>query len=178
MDEAEQQKILQSFRPWLRTVAAGFPDTQPSRVEELAQEGWIAVWRAVSKNKDDRPLEPFLKQCAINRMRDVFSEWTAASRNVYMTHPADMTPGKINLWDMLRTDLGDIEMAYHHGEIMDAINRLPRTQKAYVLRKFWHNWPKQSLEIYFNSPEYTWRVAKANLAEELAHLHPKELVKS
>jgi DNA-directed RNA polymerase specialized sigma24 family protein len=107
-DFKSEQELLQSFRPWLRTVAAGFPETKPSRVEELAQEGWVAVWRAINGSKDDRPLEPFLKQCAINRMRDVFRQWTEACRNVYMTHSVDMTPGEINLWEALCADLGDI----------------------------------------------------------------------
>lgn len=167
MNETE---LLQSFRPWLRTVAAGFPETQPSRVEELAQEGWIAVWRAISKNKDDRPLEPFLKQCAINRMRDVFSQWTAASRNVYMTHSVDMTPGEINLWEALCTDLGDIEEAYHHGEIMQAVNQLPKAQRQYVIRKFWYCWDPTALDLYFTNHKRVWQEAKSTLSKQLAHL--------
>jgi DNA-directed RNA polymerase specialized sigma24 family protein len=167
MNETE---LLQSFRPWLRTVAAGFPETQPSRVEELAQEGWIAVWRAISQNKDGRPLEPFLKQCAINRMRDVFRQWTAANRNVYMTHSVDMTPGEINLWDVLQTNLGDIEEAYHHGEIMQAVSRLPKAQRQYVIRKFWHCWDPTALDLYFTNHRKVWREAKTTLSKELAHL--------
>jgi DNA-directed RNA polymerase specialized sigma24 family protein len=165
-----ETELLQSFRPWLRTVAAGFPETQPSRVEELAQEGWIAVWRAISKNKDSRPLEPFLKQCAINRMRDVFSQWTAASRNIYVTHSVDMTPANDWLREALRTDLGDIEEAYHHGEIMRAIDRLPRIQRQYVIRKFWYCWGPTALDLYFTNHRKVWREAKTTLSKELTHL--------
>jgi DNA-directed RNA polymerase specialized sigma24 family protein len=165
-----ETELLQSFRPWLRTVAAGFPETQPSRVEDLAQEGWIAVWRALNKNKDDRPLEPFLKQCAINRMRDVFSQWTAASRNMYMINLIDTSPANDWLWSAFHTDLGGIEEAYHHGEIMQAVNRLPKTQRQYVIRKFWHCWDPTALDLYFTNHRKVWREAKITLSKELAHL--------
>lgn len=170
MNLTEERELLLSYRPWLRTVAAGFPETHPSRVEDLAQEGWVAIWRAISKDKGGRPAAPFLKQCAINRMRDVFSEWTAQRRNVYSTHVVDMYLNSADVWAMLSTDLGEAEWAYHHGEIMAVINRLPAAQKQYVIRRFWHGWTPKTLGIYFDSPYRTWQVAKENLAKELAHL--------
>ena len=103
-------------------------------------------------------------------MRDVFSQWIAASRNIYVTHSVDMTPANDWLREALRTDLGDIEEAYHHGEIMRAIDRLPRTQRQYVIRKFWYCWNPTALDLYFTNHRKVWREAKTTLSKELAHL--------
>lgn len=194
MTEMKQRELIEHWSPWLRSVARRFPPMMPSRIEDLAQEGWIAIWRGLqildTKSPEDMPdsIDKWLKRCAVNRMHNVVNSWTCEGRNAYtaigidyqsLDNPTETTsPFYDALYAALSVNLGDIEMAYHHGEIMDAINRLPKAQKAYVLRKFWHGWSPTALDIYFNDAKYTWRAAKTQLSEELAHLHPKELIKS
>lgn len=171
-------ELLEGFRGWLLTVASGFPPLQPSRVEELAQEGWISIWLAIKDNKfeyDDRAVEPYLKKCAINRMRDVFEGWTRQQRNVYQTSVVDMTPGEMHLWEFpiwtqMSAPLDEVASAYQEGVIRQAIDRLPDEQKHYVIRRFWYGWEPAQLAICYDHPQGIWRKAKKNLVKELVAL--------
>lgn len=181
LDLDNEVELLLYFRPWLRLVVMRFPQMMPSRNEDLAQEGWIAIWRSIQVLKDkaieDRPddIELWLKRCAVNRMTNVVNSWKAQSRDVYNTTFVDFNTE----WDdgaswaahlALTTDLGDVEVAYHHGEILKAVNRLPRSQRQYVIRKFWYCWAPTSLDLYFTNSRKTWKDAKSALAGELVHL--------
>jgi DNA-directed RNA polymerase specialized sigma24 family protein len=181
LDLNDERGLLLYFRPWLRLVAMRFPQMMPSRNEDLAQEGWIAIWRGIQtlkeKSIDKRPddIELWLKRCATNRMANVVNSWKAQSRDVYNTTFVDFNAE----WDdgatwaahlALTTDLGDVEIAYHYGEILKAVNRLPRSQRQYVIRKFWYRWAPTSLDLYFTNSRKTWKDAKDTLASELVHL--------
>jgi DNA-directed RNA polymerase specialized sigma24 family protein len=186
---SDEQELLLSWRPWLRKVAKGMTNRLSLSyvgdiAEDLAQEGWIALWRA-TKTYDGRggvELDYWLKRNAHDRMRVVLRFLMAKCRDINRTQLAGDPWAQLdmysdfsseNAWAALVTDLGDIEMAYHDGEIMAAINRLPRTQRQYVIRKFWHGWDPTALDIYFNNAKYTWRLAKRNLAEQLSHLEAR-----
>lgn len=182
LDLNDEHELLLRFRPWLRRITGRFPQMMPSRNEDLAQEGWIAIWRGVQilKSRTELPsnIELWLRRCAINRMSNVIDEWKAQSRNVYNTTLVDFNAvyDEDDSWMSyltniaLTTDLGDIELAYHHGEIMRAINELPRAQRQYVIRKFWHRWSPIALDIYFTNSRKTWSDARGALVDKLGHL--------
>lgn len=66
----DRNQTLQSYTGWLHTVARNMTDI--SRADDLAQEGYIAMWRAMSTHNPDRcPLDWWLKTNALNRMRTI-----------------------------------------------------------------------------------------------------------
>lgn len=183
IEENDDRTLLESFRGWLMTVANRYPPVMPSRVEEIAQEGWIAIWRGAQvlkvRDRDTWPddVSQWLKRCAVNRMNTIASSWKRRRDDVYMTRLVDFNAAyEDDAWASylasvaLTTDLGEVEWAYHHGEILQAVNRLPRSQKAYVQRRFWNNWAPTALDIYFTNAKETWRSARNNLRRELAYL--------
>lgn len=165
MNEVE---LLRAFRPWLRVVGVRMADA-PSQAEDLAQEGWIAIWRALPDYDGERPFDPWAKSVAINRMRNVIRERHAARRDTRREYGlADVT----DLIDIGK-EVEGLEQAYHAGEIHAAINGLTPLQREYVVARFWGDLNYRELNERFGSRNSTaafWKRAKANLARELEHL--------
>jgi DNA-directed RNA polymerase specialized sigma24 family protein len=72
-------------------------------------------------------------------------------------------------------DMSGIELAYHYGEIGDAIDRLTPQQKKYVQLRFWDGYKGQELKEAFGyDPQALWSSskngAKKKLRGDLAHL--------
>lgn len=179
MNLREECRLLLKYKPWLRTVARNMYKTQPERVDDLVQEGWIAIWR-VLKKEGDVP-EHFLKNAAICKMRNVIRDDHRDCRDISRSradglptqniesHSADAEAPSV--WTQLQTDLGAIELAYHHGEIADALNALTPVQREYVVLKFWHGLSHAELVSHFGyKPAHLWQRSKATLEKELAHL--------
>lgn len=134
--------------------------------EDLAQEGWIALWQA-SKSWDPTrgPLNYWLKFKANGRMVDVLRNWSNNDIHDFV----DTVP------DLLHAaDLGSIELAYHDGEIMEAINSLAPREREYIVRRFWQGMAYSELVSHFGyQPQALQRRSFAKLAKELAHLGAK-----
>jgi DNA-directed RNA polymerase specialized sigma24 family protein len=161
MNETE---LLKSYRPWLRTVASRMARQYPDRWEELSQEGWIAIWQASKKNQDAL----WLKVAAINKMRSVVDYWIAQMRDVRKTI---CTSEDDPLWEGLTVDLGDIALAYHHGEISAAIDSLSPGEQKYVFLKYWGGLTDTEMKEYFGyRPKTIGIAARQKLIKELAHL--------
>lgn len=174
--EAERDLLLR-YRPWLRTVAREecliyFGHSRDA--EEVGQEGWIALWLALRQDNGIAPQDWWLKMCARRRMRHVLKSRIASCRNERKTMIVDATPGEqassLSVWVQLESSVDEIEYAYHNGEIADAISRLPRAQRSYIERRFWHGWTFAALDIYFTCVGQTWEQARNTLASQLAHL--------
>jgi RNA polymerase sigma factor (sigma-70 family) len=179
MNRQEEQDLLLRFRPWLRITAIGMCRQFPERAEDLAQEGWIAMWRSIGNFPGDMPSDSWLKASAVKRMYSHIRDWMAQCRDIRIT---DLTgvPGiravgdrerTIDVWDALRVDLGDVEMAYHHGEIMNALAALPTKQRLYVWLKYWKGYTDTEMKTIFGyRPKTLGAVAHKTLAEDLVHL--------
>lgn len=132
--------------------------------EDLAQEGWIAMWIALQKAKDTgREInEAYLKQAA---------RWAILSelKRRYPDIPLD--PSEIPEGAHYHPS-GDL--AAHHPEIATAIRELPQRQQEYVYLRFWEDWnTKSQLSAagYATSLWYNPRSgAKAVLRDKLSHL--------
>lgn len=175
MTEVEERDILLAYRPWLRVTARElclYYLGHARDAEELAQEGWISLWRALRKDDGSTPQSYWLKRCARSGMLHVLKAWIAQKRDVRKCAPVDTTPGEINMWTQLEAApaLTEIEQAYHDGEIRQAIERLPRAQRSYIERRFWHGWTIKALDIYFGNSHKIWKPAQDILKNELAHL--------
>jgi RNA polymerase sigma factor (sigma-70 family) len=172
MNETEERKLLQSFRPWLRTVAKNMTRSNSDRCEELAAEGWVAIWLAVNHHSDRNfdITSPFLKTVALNKMRSITRGWTAQCRDINnrVLVVEDTSP---SVWDGLFIELGDIELAYHHGEIRNAIEHLSPGERKYVLLKYWGGLTDTEMIQHFGyRPKTIGTSAHKKLKKELAHL--------
>ncbi len=176
MTDQEQREILKQWRPWLRAVARNFCARVPGKVEEdLAQIGWIAIWRQL--HKDNGSSDPLLKTAAIRDMQDVIRKNHAQRRDVRRSVPGGLPYAEAsgllpNIWTQLQCDLGEVELAYHHGEIADALDCLTPRQRQYVVLKFWYGYGHAEMVEHFGyRPDgQLWSKSRELLARELAHL--------
>lgn len=170
---------LEEFKPWLtKTSRALCRVVSDIDWEDLAQEGWIAMWKADQSYDGRGNRDMWLKANARWRMKTVL-------RKRENNMPVDFnTPFNNNDDDTIwYVDAGvwldDVATAYHEGEIMAAIDRLPEKQRKYVMLRFYCGYQHQQLTKEFGYNPGTFWSSKINgarwkLAEELNHL--KELV--
>ncbi len=160
-----ERELLLSYRPWLRAIATRM---QPLRAEEIAQEGWIAIWRAVqSHDAEFAPQDFWLKKNALDRMRSVLRDYQAQLRDWrQQVLVGDLTA----IWEGEEALL-EMDLAYHHGEIAQALHSLTPREREYVFLRFWHGYRKPEMIAHFGyEPNGLWRTARPKLAEALAHL--------
>lgn len=83
-------KTLPQHRGWLLSMARSMLDVRHPAVEDLAQEGYIAMWRATETFDDTRdvPLSVWLQMSARRRMLDVV---TRRERLTGAPEPTDRT---------------------------------------------------------------------------------------
>lgn len=159
-----EREFLLAWRPLLRSMASRM--TTRDHVDELSQEGWIAVWRASRIRAD----EPWCMTAAKNRMIDVLRERHQLTRGFDKT---DLVGDDLTELCGAATELSGIELAYHRGEILAALDRLSPREREYVELRFWGGWVKAELVEHFGYlPSATWQRARTKLAAELAHLAP------
>lgn len=170
MTPQEERDLLVRLRPWLRDRARSLlPYSEHRHIDDLAAEAWVAVWRETRTGNLD---EPWLKAVARNRMlnwiRDELAAPQRGDRNT--TYLDDMT----TVWDGEQA-VGDVEWAYHHGQIAAAVNALHPTQREYVYLRFWRGWEASRLNAHFQvaNTSYLWARARPKLRDSLAHLAPE-----
>lgn len=160
-----ERDLLESYRPWLRKVAVRM--TTPDLAEDLAQEGWIAIWRAVDLWDGRAPLDWWLKRKAHGRMITcVARDWKTAKATQDVP-----TPDEDLLWEQLTVDLGRVELAYHQGTLYAALAALTPREREYVFLRFWCGWKAPQMREHFGyEPNGLWRTSKIKLTESLAPL--------
>lgn len=144
-----------------------------SRAEDLAQEGWIAIWRAIPTWEDGKgcSLDTWLKRKAEYAMLDVIRKDQTQSRSSYDTVSFDLVPEFVE--DILgrAAALDEVEMAYHHGEIAATVNNLIPTYRKYIFLKFWAGMDHKDIVQEFGyCVNAVKRRSYKQLAKELAHL--------
>lgn len=133
---------LREYLPWLRKVATSLlPPWQPS-IDDVVQEGYIAMWKAEKSFDPSRgKLDYWLKMKAHRRMLTVVIRQGTPelSLNKDVSSGNGGSEEHWELQDFIAAPdlLGEVEMAYHHGEIAEAIDRLSPAQKRYVYARFW-----------------------------------------
>lgn len=149
--------------------------------EDAVQEARIAVWQTLAKHPD--ATRSYLDQAATWRIKSVL-------RGESLTGETRPHGGKDTRPDPLRTDwttedaavemagpehLDQIEVAYHHGEIMQAIAALPELYREYVVLRFWGDMDRHEIgRLLRRNPgnlATTWRTQiQPQLQQSLAHL--------
>lgn len=181
MNETE---LLLNYRPWLLTVARNMLGEAHHRyIEDVAQEGWIAIWRAKPENYDC-PDDYILKQAATRRMWEVYKSILAGEqgakrglrrekREHIHTELTDFLADP-DAWTALSVELPAIELAYHYGEIALALAELTPQERRYVYLRFWQGYDGKALNEHFGtlrSAETYWtRGARPKLAQKLSDL--------
>lgn len=159
MNDREQQTLLATYCPWLRAVSAGMTSRIPQWTEDLAQEGWVAMWRALVKADGSSPTDYWLKRCATARMSSVMRDWQAQCRDIRRTTLiADWTE-----FDGVGA-LEAVEPAYHDGDLLAVLNELSLSDREYVWRRFWGDIPRTELHRRFG---HQWSRIQAELCERL-----------
>jgi RNA polymerase sigma factor (sigma-70 family) len=183
------EQVLPDYRGWLRKVAGGMLGPHHEALDDLVQEGAIAMWRAIGTLDPDRSTTDFwLKTSALNRMKTVVqrNHWTGQPKRTNGGHGGSKPEQPLLSLNALSADvepdydpedvsasyaLTDAEWAYHEGEIGAALQRLTQRERDYVLRRFWAGWVGPQLDEHFETTSNNiWRKAKPELAAELAHL--------
>lgn len=183
----DEEELLRTYRPWLRAKAALM--THPSAVEDLAQEGWIALWLAYRDHNGDRaPQDWWLKKKAHGRMLMLVTrDWKTqkATQDIPAGQARPSTDEELqamgpSVWDALTVDPTELEMAYHRGEIWDALTGLTDKQKRYVYLRFWERASGAELiEEFGYDPGTLWRGIRGGIRKalrtSLEHLAPDTL---
>jgi RNA polymerase sigma factor (sigma-70 family) len=182
---------IAAYRPWLYKTATGLLNPQHPELEDLVQEGRIAMWQALGTHDPDKGALPaWLTARARWRMTEAVTQrnWSGKPARRDGRHPVafpavlslDASRGDgITLADLLPDDgdvLESVLNAYHHGEIYDAICSLAPKQREYVYARFWKQLTTSEMkaEIFGYDPSALWNSpkngAKKKLAEKLAEM--------
>lgn len=174
-----EDEILVSYRGWILKVASHM-SSDAGEVEDLAQEAWVAMWRALKTYRAERgSLPSWLTQAALWRMREVVvsKSWTGRPARHQGRTPVKGIAEYPTELEVLESALSgqemleSVELAYHHGEISDVIAALPSAQRRYVRLRFWQGARKPELTAaYGYDPSALWRRAKPVLQEKLEYL--------
>lgn len=156
-------EVLGDYRRWLYKVAGDMLGTGSQEVDDLVQEGYIAMWRALGTYDEARGgLAIWLTNAARWRMGDVMrrQHWTGTPTAGAHHRERPGIPVEARHLDRMVV-AGELEMAYHRGEIARALASLTPGQREAIYRKFWLD------EIVHHG---FWKGAVPKLAEALAHL--------
>lgn len=170
--ETLELEMLNKLRPYLLTVARGLTK-DPGMQQDLAQEGWIAAWRTLGRGAAWANPESIAKKAAVWRMTSVVSrgETFGHSRKNY-TKTTEVPVDSFTIHPA--TIERQLELAYHHGEINEAIESLSPRQREYVKLRFWRGMQKPELTTHFGyEPSRLWSRAKPKLKEQLGHLQER-----
>jgi RNA polymerase sigma factor (sigma-70 family) len=150
----------------MATVIAPY---QPSDWQDLAQEGLIAMWRALETYDPEKGAEAtYLTTAAKLRMRDVVRRqtWTGTPGQRGHTREAPARPVEIyDVHSYLDPALDAALTAYHRSEIRAALDQLTPKDRAYITTR-----------ILADAGRYSWRLAsipahvRTTLADRLKHL--------
>jgi RNA polymerase sigma factor (sigma-70 family) len=167
--------LLLEMRPWLRAEAAFRLGWERSRhTEDLAQEGWIAVWKALPDYPAGRAEElriPWCKTVARNRMLNwIRDELLAPTRG---EDNSTLVDDMATVWEGAQA-AHEVDRSYHDGEIAAALQQLTLRQRDYVVARYWHGMSAKELDAHFgvtNCAAAYWNTrVRSGLAEKLGHL--------
>jgi RNA polymerase sigma factor (sigma-70 family) len=193
--------LLRDFKPWLYKEAYrwasvyGRNSRDNDYIEDLAQEGWVAMWRSGQSFDPENEKGLTLRQCVLADARSriklcaargdslgqgkEFSEHKTQARvpQSAIKHVPDLGIESVDQDpDIVAAlavgeSLDFVALAYHEGEIMKAINELSSKQRDVVYLRFWCGMTQQEINAAYNVDSYAvWHAAKQVLKVKLSHL--------
>jgi len=174
---------LLCYKPWLYKTATGLLNPQSPDLDDLVQEGYVAMWRALGTYKPSSGALPaWLTSKARWRMVEVVQKGNftglpsrqhgrnAVTTQTVLSLDADRGNG-ITLADLLPAEdvLDAVLSAYHHGEIHSAIAELTPAQRKYVYARFWCGMTSREMkeEIFGYDPSGLWNSPKNGAKHKL-----------
>lgn len=148
LTEREANDLLATYRHFLLKVAHEYARNLAD-VYDLAQEGHIAMWRALKTYDERVKLSTHLMNHARWRIIELTNRgnFTGMESRQGRKHVAgtannrdreQVTDPTASTFDAdFEVDYDSVAVAYHHGEIYDAINTLPMQQREQIYRRFW-----------------------------------------
>lgn len=122
----------------------------PAMWEDVLNEGRIAIWDVLTKRPDAD--SRYVSAAMSNRMTSAASrdDWTGKPSQQGRVEASRRTVASFDdpdfAWEPAAPDLlDDVLRAYHHGELMAALNQLTPRQRHYVYSRFWEG--KTNAEI-------------------------------
>ena len=197
MDHSKPETVLPHFRGWLFTIVRSYYPTDFAMQNDLAQEGYIAMWKALGKFDPSKAadyqgaLVLWVTKAAKMRMSDVVRRQTLTGTPIKRGHtrelpgvPLDALSGggesdtHDNQW--LNRLLGSaaladsVYMAYHRGEIYEALNSLELEDRSLIYQMFWEDKGVSEIGKSFGITEgavrHRWKRAQEVLKPQLKHL--------
>lgn len=179
------EQVFRDYKKWLLKMATIYLPTRWNEWHDLAQEGHIAMWKALRTYDPSKGALPsYLTQAARWRMRDCANRetWTGTmgARGHVREKPA--VPESALGHPMMSADLSEsassfliekldetwyaeiaegVMLAYHRGEIGEVLSGFPDSVRSALYRKFWLD------EVV---PNGNWRSAVPVLVNRLEHL--------
>lgn len=165
--EGSVEDVLAEHEEWVisRSLQLCTSPTALAKIEDVRQEGRITLWESLRAGLTAREAVGR----AFNRMKSVAWQdrlWTGQEkRDAHTVGPgsgrhrtastgADSIDAMVEsgVWDSYAASisgaLGDVEMAYHHGEIMQALNALSIEHREYMYWKFWRGWTDSEISRF------------------------------
>ncbi len=181
--QVDPDVLLANYRGWLLKTAQELAPRRSCDWRDLAQEGWIAMWRALRTYDPALGAEvSYLTTAARMRMVDCLRRnlWTGTPSRRGHVREAPATPVD-TAWDWVDAIASeaqvyqDLDEAYHRGQIFVAVNQLTPAQRRYVYLRFWAGYRHADLiEAFGYDPRGLWDTppngAKCKLRESLAVL--------
>lgn len=141
LTDDQQRTVLERYRRWLLKVAGEMAAAQGwwrwSERHDLAQEGWIAMWRALRTFDPSRGAEAtYLTTAARLRMAECLKRetWTGTPmvRGHHREKPASPVERMVEPGTQF-TLIEDADWAYHRQQIMHALALVSPGDRAYVV---------------------------------------------
>ena len=184
-----EEEFLSEYEGWLRAVVGRMIGYADPRFDDAVQEARVELWRAYRELESDPNRIAYSRQRAKRRIGQYLfhdKPQTGHTRLVgrpevkttaLLDKPVGDPAGPATLGDLLLAAdaLGDVEWAYHHGEIMEALSGLSAQNREYVLRRFWMGYNDsevaRELGVSTSGMHNRWvRTIRPRLVEALSHL--------
>lgn len=169
-------ELLQKYKPALLKMARGYT-RDPGEQQDYAQEAWIEIWKMLKDGKlQNHPnVDAVLMMRANWKMNRLLRGKSLGNPTSKRDPGSTATPIPVEsdktIWDKLLQSYDALEMAYHYGEIGEAVDELSPQQKEYVHLRFWQGYTTTDLDkFYGRHTSQIWHKAKKKLKEDLAHL--------
>lgn len=182
--------VLQSHELRLKAVARDATGSNPAEFDDMLQEGRIAFWNEYESAAESEYQLASSFLAAKRRMRNLMNPERRETLTGHVGLPGHIAPKTEAILDTPSNDgeealaetllgaadaLAGVELAYHHGEILQALRSLPKPQQEYVIMRFWHGLNNTEIaakmEVTSKVLSHRWeRTIRPKLAESLGHL--------
>jgi len=180
-DLSIEERIIANER--LLKLKAAERNRIPEFWDDVLQEGRIVQWQVMEKRPEAAPA--YISASMSNRIQKVINRQTWTGYESRHGRPTDPIRRKdrdsfddpdFHTVASAAETLDKVIFAYHHGEILQALNSLTERQREYVYLRFWQGLTNPEIAARFemsrSAVEREWNTkTKPALLEQLEHLH-------